>query len=261
MPRETPVIAEEARKGAASLPEDGVEAREGAAAPAAERTASARARVPSLPVEEPAECPGEPLPVIGAELPVAGGEPRERADAARNRRRILVAAERLFAEQGVAGVSMDAIAAEACVGKGTLFRRFGDRAGLAMALVDERERAFQDDCIRGAPPLGPGVDAVERLVAFGCRLMAHLELNGDLIAEAESGPPGTRERGAPYAFYHAHVVRLIREIDETCDADYFADALLAGVRAGLFLHLRRQREMDLDRLAGGWESLVRRMFG
>ena len=217
--------------------------------------------VAALPVEEPADCPGEPLPVLGAELPVAGGEPRERADAARNRRRILAAAERLFAEQGVGAVSMDAIATEACVGKGTLFRRFGDRAGLALALVDERERAFQDACIRGEPPLGPGVEPVERLVAFGRGLMAHLELNGELIAEAELGAPGTRERSAPYAFYHAHVMRLIREIDGDCDADYFADALLAGVRAGLFLHLRREREMDLDRLADGWEALVRRAFG
>ena len=209
--------------------------------------------------DEPAECPGEPLPVIGAELPVADSEPRERADAARNRRRILAAAERLFAEQGVAGVSMDAIAAEASVGKGTLFRRFGDRAGLALALVDERERAFQDECIRGGPPLGPGADPVDRLVAFGDRLMSHLELNGDLIAEAESGP-GVRERGAPYGFYHAHVLQLLREIDPTCDADYYAHTLLAGLRAGVFLHLRREREMEVERLAAGWETLVRRMF-
>jgi AcrR family transcriptional regulator len=209
--------------------------------------------------DEPAECPGEPLPVIGAELPVADTEPRERADAARNRRRILAAAAKLFAEQGVTEVSMDAIAAEASVGKGTLFRRFGDRAGLAMALVDERERAFQDACIRGEPPLGPGADPVDRLVAFGDRLMSHLELNGDLIAEAEAGP-GTRERGAPYGFYHAHVVQLLRDVDPDCDADYFAHTLLAGLRAGVFLHLRREREMDLDRLCGGWESLVRRLF-
>src|SRR4051794_4213868 len=210
---------------------------------------------------EPEECPGEPLPVIGAELPVAGGEPRERADAARNRRRILAAAERLFAEQGVAGVSMDAIAAEASVGKGTLFRRFGDRAGLAMALIDERERAFQDACIRGEPPLGPGAEPVDRLVAFGQQLMEHLELHGELIAEAESGPPGTRENARPYAFYHAHVVGLIRAEEPDCDADYLATALLAAVRAGLFLHLRKDREMELSRLTAGWESLARRVLG
>jgi AcrR family transcriptional regulator len=211
--------------------------------------------------EEGADCPGTALPVVGAELPVVDAEPRERADAARNRRRILAAAERLFAENSASCVSMDQIAAEANVGKGTLFRRFGDRAGLALALIDERERAFQEDCIRGAPPLGPGAEPVERLVAFGSGLMAHLELHGELIAEAESGPPGTRERSSPYGFYYAHVASLMRQADPTCDADYLATALLAAVRAGLFLHLRNDREMEIDRLSDGWEELVRRLLG
>ena len=69
------------------------------------------------------------------DLPVVNNDPPERADAARNRRRILAAAEKLFAENGVSCTSMDAIAAEAGVGKGTLFRRFGDRASLARCLL------------------------------------------------------------------------------------------------------------------------------
>ena len=98
----------------------------------------------------------ESLWAAGRELPVIDAVPRERADAARNRRRILAAAERLFEQRGVAEVPMEAIAEEAGVGKGTLFRRFGDRAGLAWALIDERERGFQDAFIRGPAPLGPG---------------------------------------------------------------------------------------------------------
>jgi AcrR family transcriptional regulator len=90
------------------------------------------------------------------ELPVVQSEPPERADAARNRRRILAAAEKLFAERGVSCTSMDAIAAEAGVGKGTLFRRFGDRATLALAVLDESTRALQDALLHGEPPLGPG---------------------------------------------------------------------------------------------------------
>ncbi|WP_372451112.1 TetR family transcriptional regulator, partial [Nonomuraea rhizosphaerae] len=39
----------------------------------------------------------------------------ERADAARNREKVLAAAARLFAEKGVEAVSMDAVAAEAGV--------------------------------------------------------------------------------------------------------------------------------------------------
>ena len=85
--------------------------------------------------------------------------PRERADAARNRRRILDAAAALFAELGVDGVSLDAVAAAAGVGKGTVFRRFGDKSGLAAALLDERERELQAALLSGPPPLGSGCAA------------------------------------------------------------------------------------------------------
>jgi AcrR family transcriptional regulator len=70
---------------------------------------------------------------------LAGDAPKERADAARNRRKVLAAAGELFAARGVAGVSMDDVAAAAGVGKGTLYRRFGDKSGMAAALLDELE--------------------------------------------------------------------------------------------------------------------------
>src|SRR5213080_1006477 len=120
-------------------------------------------------------------------LPTIDAEPCERADAARNRRRILAAAARLIEEHGVEHVSMDAIAADAGVGKGTLFRRFGDRSGLVMALLDERTREFQDGLIRGPAPLGPGADPIERVCAFGRGMLALLEAHADMLFVAESG--------------------------------------------------------------------------
>jgi AcrR family transcriptional regulator len=51
-----------------------------------------------------------------AELPIVG-VPRERADAAANRVRILEAARRVLAERGAEGTSIDAVANEAGVGK------------------------------------------------------------------------------------------------------------------------------------------------
>jgi AcrR family transcriptional regulator len=60
-----------------------------------------------------------------------------RADAERNRRRILAAARQLFAARGL-GVSLDEIAAEAGVGVGTVYRRFPDRDLLIDALFEER---------------------------------------------------------------------------------------------------------------------------
>src|SRR5437660_4307359 len=124
------------------------------------------------------------------DLPLAerGGAAQERADAARNRRKILEAAEALFAEHGVECVSMDDVARAAQVGKGTLYRRFGDRASLALALLDQRERALQEACIRGAPPLGPGAPATARLCAFGDAMLDHLEAHYELLREAEQGP-------------------------------------------------------------------------
>ena len=91
------------------------------------------------------------------ELPLARpGAARERADAARNRARVLAAAERLFAERDGRELTMEQIAAAAGVGKATLYRRYPDVASIAQALLDEHERALQDALLRGPPPLGPG---------------------------------------------------------------------------------------------------------
>jgi hypothetical protein len=83
----------------------------------------------------------------------------ERSDAARNRIRLLEAAARLVAERGPQCVTMEAIAQEAGVGKATLFRRFGDRNGLLLLLMDDAEAQFRQSCTAGPPPLGPGAPA------------------------------------------------------------------------------------------------------
>jgi AcrR family transcriptional regulator len=185
-------------------------------------------------------------------------EAPERADAARNRGKVLAAAERLFAEHGTSCVSMEAVAAAAGVGKGTVFRRFGDRAGLAQAILSERERRFQEEFIRGPAPLGPGAPPQERLIAFGRRMLRHYADNGELIAMAEEGE--ARYRSGPFASYRTHLALLIREADSEADADYLSDAMLAALSARHLLYLRRNREMPEERIAAGWEDLVRRLL-
>ena len=59
-----------------------------------------------------------------------------RADAERNRQRILVAAQELFLERG-ASVSLDEVAKRAKVGAGTLYRRFPTREALLAATSDQ----------------------------------------------------------------------------------------------------------------------------
>ena len=83
---------------------------------------------------------------------------------------------------------MDDIAAEAGVGKGTLYRRFGDKGGLAFALLDERERGFQERMVYGEAPLGPGAPATERLVAFVGGYVHLVIANGKAVAHQRLRP-------------------------------------------------------------------------
>ncbi|EST32349.1 hypothetical protein [Streptomyces niveus] len=53
------------------------------------------------------------------------------------------------------------------LGEGTVFCRFGTRAGVFRALLDAEERRFQDQAQSGPPPLGLGTDPLARLVAYG----------------------------------------------------------------------------------------------
>jgi AcrR family transcriptional regulator len=180
----------------------------------------------------------------------------ERADAARNRATILAAAERLVEADGAAAVTMDQVASAAGVGKGTLFRHFGDRCGLMRALLDERERGLQEDFIRGPAPLGPGAPARERLVAFGERMLEHIEIQGDLLVAAEHGAPGERLRHSVYGAYRAHVTALLSDSGYAGEIGYLADVLLGALASELVLFQRREIGLSLDQLKRSWRELV-----
>jgi AcrR family transcriptional regulator len=178
----------------------------------------------------------------------------------RNHERVLCTAARLFAEHGAENVSMDQIATAAGVGKGTLFRAFGDRAGLAGAVLSEHEGQLQDDLIRGPAPVGPGAPAIERIGAFGTAYMNFLEGHVDLMLAAEGGQ-GTRYKTGPFAFYRTHVVLLVREVlPDGFDAEYTADVLLAPLAAEFFVYQRRVRDRSLTELADAYRCLVSRVL-
>src|SRR6201996_3725255 len=83
---------------------------------------------------------------------------RRRADAQRNRRRLLEAATELFSERGLE-VGVADIAARAGVGRGTLFRNFPSKEHLIAAIVVER---MHESIERGREALG-SADAGEAL--------------------------------------------------------------------------------------------------
>jgi AcrR family transcriptional regulator len=192
-------------------------------------------------------------------LPIVDAPPKERADAARNRARILDAAERLFREHGVAAVSMDQVARAANVGKGTLFRRFGDKAGLAVALLDSRERELQAAVLSGPPPLGPGAPPADRLVAFLVRYAEFLDAHLDLVHMSETAKPGARYRIGAYRFWHRHAAVLIGEARPGADADVLAHALLGPLGADQRMALRQ--EIEPARLLSGLTELAKSITG
>ena len=77
-----------------------------------------------------------------------------RADAERNRQRLLTAAKELFAQRGV-DVTLDEIARHAGVGTGTAYRRFPNKDALIEALMADRIAeigAIAEECLLDPDP-------------------------------------------------------------------------------------------------------------
>lgn len=209
------------------------------------------------PFPKPQETPGPP-DLLQLGTGTEEDEPCLRADAARNRARLLEAAARLVAEHGAAGVTMEAVAAAASVGKGTVFRRFGDRTGLLMALLDHSEKKFQAALLSGPPPLGPGAPPVERLRAFGCAALRRSidELDLQLAAEPSAE---RRYTSAPRRFLRGHVALLLRQAVPDADGELLSHTLMAYLDAALIHHLTEQCGVSPARLEAGWLDLVARV--
>jgi AcrR family transcriptional regulator len=182
------------------------------------------------------------------------GAPRERADAAANRVRIIEAARRVLAERGAEGTSIDAVASEAGVGKGTVFRRFGDRSGLFQALSDEHLRSFQDAFLAGPPPLGPGAPPRERLAAFLDGLLdlydGHLELTLALEQDRWRAPI------EGYLTLSTQLEFLLGQISPQLDAQITAQLLLNALNVNLISYLRRDRGASLETIKAAVRPLI-----
>jgi len=193
------------------------------------------------------------------ELPVIGERRPERSDAAANRQRILDAARGLLEEGGFEALTMDAVAVAAGVGKGTVFRRFGDRAGLTAALLDDYVRDFQDAILSGPPPLGPGAAPSERLEAFVVELVRFQTTHMDALMAAESAPgqPATRVAG----MLLIHVAALLMAIDPELDHRALAGMILAAISPPVIYRLRTLVGTEPDALARSALRLVRGVTG
>lgn len=188
------------------------------------------------------------------------GKPRaERADAARNRAHLLETAREMVAEVGVEHVTMDGLAERAGLGKGTVFRRFGTRAGIFVALLDETERAFQERVMSGPPPLGPGADPVDRLIAYGHAratfLTEHHAIARAAIDRNLLVPDGQD------TLSQLHIRMLLGRIPlDAPDLDSLAAQLTAALEGPLLINLARaEPHPSAHSLADSWQLLIERL--
>jgi AcrR family transcriptional regulator len=185
--------------------------------------------------------------------------PQERGDAARNRALLLEAARTLVAERGADAVTMDDVAAAAGVGKGTLFRRFGSRAGLMMVLLDEDERASQQAFLFGPPPLGPDAPPLDRLLAFGRERIRFVHTHHALLSAANRDPQN--RYNAPATVLRTHVRVLLASAGTTGSLGAQTDALLSLLDPDYVEHQLNAGGHTMETLGDAWESLARKLCG
>jgi AcrR family transcriptional regulator len=174
--------------------------------------------------------------MAAVEPPRVGAPPVERADAARNRARVLAAAAELFRNRDdPRAVTMDDIARAAGVGRATLYRRYPDVVSIAGALLGEDERELQEQLMRGEPPLGPGAPPAERLAAFYAAMVEFLDRHLPLVLAVDAG--AARFTVGSYGFWRAHVRSLLVEAGIR-DPDALVDVLLAPLAAEVFRYQR-----------------------
>lgn len=202
----------------------------------------------------------------------------ERADAARNRRKILAAAARMVASGDAERLSLDVVAREADVGVGTVYRRFGDRAGLVFALLAEQDKLFRARLVGDPPTEGDTADAPtegstaygpteggdtaegtpgEQLRRFLYALVDLVVAQRELLLVAEASSPASRYVSDSYAFQHAHVSRLVAALRPDADASWLADALLAPFAPSLVDHQRETAGFSPERIKAGFDQLLR----
>ncbi|MGI5446582.1 TetR/AcrR family transcriptional regulator [Streptomyces sp. CA-243310] len=184
----------------------------------------------------------------------------ERADALRNREAVLAAADALFAASGSPqSVSMDDIAAAAGVGKGTLFRRFGDRAGLIGAVIASRleplRRAVREaQDTTGSSPRQRVADLLDASLRFKIE-------NRNLMTAAEDAGLSSPYRAEHYGWWHEVLRAALDEVPGVHDADFTAHALLAAIRADLVAHLIDERGVDAEGLRSSLAGYIDKVLG
>ncbi|MGA5505357.1 TetR/AcrR family transcriptional regulator [Streptomyces umbrinus] len=189
-------------------------------------------------------------------------ERRPRKDAARNRAAVLAAADTLFTEcESPEDVTMADIATAAGVGKGTLFRAFGDRTGLIRALYATRLEPVGSAVEEGPPPLGPDTPPLQRVPALLDTLLCFKLDNRHLALALEATGSDSPYQAEHYERWHSLLRSALAQIPGLTNSDFTAHALLATVRADLVEHLAGQKGVSREDMRQQLANFVAEVLG
>jgi AcrR family transcriptional regulator len=184
-------------------------------------------------------------------------ERRPRKDAARNREAVFAAADALFVRcESPEDVTMADIAAAAGVGKGTLFRAFGDRAGLLRALYEARLEPIRQAVEVGPPPLGPATPPRDRVPALLDAVLCFKLDNRRLARALEEGGSSSPYRAEHYERWHSLLRAVLEQVPGLTDSAFTAHALLAATRADLVEHLAGEERIPRERMRSQLANFV-----
>jgi AcrR family transcriptional regulator len=170
--------------------------------------------------------------------------------------KVLDAASRLFGPGRFHEVRMEDIAAEAEVGKGTLYRYFADKEELYLALLDRASRQYRALIDAEFAKADDPRKKLQALVAAGYAFFDRQPHLGPLIQRAEVTHVDSPWQPARDAFL-AHVRAALEEARESgaftvADPEMAALLLLGGLRS-VYLFGRKARPRDLaERLVTAW---------
>jgi AcrR family transcriptional regulator len=191
----------------------------------------------------------------------------ERRDAVENRQRVLAAAKQLFAEYGVANVHMAQIAEAAGVGKGTLYRRFANKAELCLALLHDQLEAHQESVLDQMRRLHIEEEPyLDRLQFFLQQVVAFTEQHVPLLREVQREGITSDDRDAPFLQWQRMTVQgLLRaaaktgEVAPDMDLEVVVDLLLAPLTASFLDYLRQEQGYSTERIGRALSDLVARL--
>ncbi|MER8047175.1 TetR/AcrR family transcriptional regulator [Streptomyces sp. NPDC094032] len=151
---------------------------------------------------------------------------------------------------------MDDIAAAVGVGKGTLFRRFGDRAGLIAAVIASRDEPLKQ-AVRDATGSSPRQRVLDLLDAA---LRFKIE-NRHLMSAAEDAGLSSPYEAGHYGWWHETLRAALDDVPGVHVADFTAHALLAAIRADLVAYLIDDQGMTAEELRSSLAAHVEAVLG